>query len=276
MPTVTTPDGVTLHYERHGDAGDPLLLVMGLGSPLEFWEFQTPVLARTHRVCVYDNRGVGKSDKPAGPYEVRTLARDAVAVMDACGFDRAHVVGLSMGGMIAQELAIRHSDRVGALVLAATYAKPDERVKANVSTGSPMGQIDPKQLDPKQMFKMMMSLVLSAEFMVREREWLRSSRDRMLPNFSVEGFLAQMAAVMAHDVVNELDRIEAPTLVMKPGADMLVPPRCSDVLAAAIPDAQLAVFEHASHGFNVEQADKFNRAVLDFVSQHALADAARF
>src|SRR3954470_17870649 len=152
MPETTTPDGVRLSYERHGDAGDPLLLVMGLGSPLEFWEFQTPVLARTHRVCIYDNRGVGKSDKPAGPYDVRTLAKDAVAVMDACGFARAHVVGLSMGGMIAQELAIRHSDRVGALVLAATYAKPDDRVKATVSTGGGIGQLDPAQIEPKQMF----------------------------------------------------------------------------------------------------------------------------
>ena len=272
MAITTTPDGAKLHYERHGDAGDPLLLVMGLGSPLEFWEFQTPVLARTHRVCVYDNRGVGKSDKPAGPYDVRTLARDAVAVMDACGFDRAHVVGLSMGGMIAQELAIRHSDRVGALVLAATYAKPDERVKANVSTGG----FDPKTLEPKQMFKMMMSLVLSAEFMVREREWLRASRDRLLPNFSIEGFLAQMAAVMAHDASEELHHIAAPTLVMKPAADMLIPPKSSDFLAQAIPGAQLATFDNGSHGFNVEQADKFNRAVLDFVSRHAFADGARF
>jgi 3-oxoadipate enol-lactonase len=272
MATTTTTDGVRLRYERHGDAGDPMLLVMGLGSPLEFWEFQTPVLARSHRVCVYDNRGVGSSDKPAGPYDVRTLARDAVAVMDACGFARAHVVGLSMGGMIAQELAIRHSDRVGALVLAATYAKPDDEVKATVSTEG----LDPRGVEPKQIFKMMMSMVLSAEFIARERDWLRATRERMLPNVSVEGFIAQMAAVMAHDATAELHRIEAPTLVMKPAADLLIPPRCSDALAAAIPGAQLVTFEHASHGFNVEQADKFNRAVIDFVSRHALDDAARF
>src|SRR3954468_7524745 len=144
MPVTTTPDGVTLHYERHGDAGDPLLLVMGLGSPLEFWEYQTPVFARTHRVCVYDNRGVGRSDKPAGPYDVRTLADDAVAVMDACGFGRAHVVGLSMGGMIAQELAVRHPERGGALVLAATSAKPDDDVRASTGAG---GGLDPKTID---------------------------------------------------------------------------------------------------------------------------------
>jgi pimeloyl-ACP methyl ester carboxylesterase len=272
MPTTTARDGARLYYERHGDAGDPLLCIMGLGGPLEFWEFQTPVLSRTHRVCVYDNRGVGRSDKPAGPYDVRTLAEDAVAVMDACQFARAHVLGLSMGGMIAQELAIRHSDRVGALVLAATYAKPDDNVRATAGATA----FDPKTVDPKQLFKLMMGLILSPEFIARERDWLRATRDRVLANISVEGFLAQMAATMAHDATAELARITAPTLVMKPAADAMVPPRSSDELARLIPGATLATFEHAAHGFNVEQADKFNRAMLDFFSQHALDDEARF
>jgi 3-oxoadipate enol-lactonase len=269
----TTRDGVRLHYERHGDAGDPLLLVMGLGSPLEFWEFQTPVFSRTHRVCVYDNRGVGRSDKPAGPYDVRTLAGDAVAVMDACGFGRAHVVGLSMGGMIAQELAVRHSDRVGALVLAATYAKPDDEVRATTGGGA---ALDPKTIDPKQLFKLMMGMVLSPEFIARERDWLRAMRDRILPMVSAEGFVAQMAAVMAHDATADLGRIEAPTLILKPANDRLIPPRASDDLQRAIPGATLLTFDQGSHGFNVEQADKFNRAVLDFLAQHALDDESRF
>jgi 3-oxoadipate enol-lactonase len=119
-------------------------------------------------------------------------------------------------------------------------------------------------------------MVLSAEFIQRERDWLRTSRERLLPNFSVEGFIAQMAAVMGHDSTAELSRIEAPTLVLKPAADMLIPPRASDVLAQAIAGAQLLTFDHASHGFNVEQADKFNRAVLDFLAQHSLDDEARF
>ncbi|HEX9101811.1 MAG TPA: alpha/beta hydrolase, partial [Polyangia bacterium] len=110
----------------------------------------------------------------------------------------------------------------------------------------------------------------------RERDWLRATRERILPNISIDGFIAQMAAVMAHDATEELHRIDAPTLVMKPAADMLIPPRASDFLAQAIRGAQLATFDHGSHGFNVEQADKFNRAVLDFVARHPLADAARF
>jgi 3-oxoadipate enol-lactonase len=273
MPT-TTRDGVTLNYERHGDAGDPLLLVMGLGGSLDFWEFQTPVLARTHRVCVYDNRGIGRSDKPKGPYDVRTLADDAVAILDACGFGRAHVVGLSMGGMIAQELAIRHSDRVGALVLAATYAKPDDDVKR--STTMPTSDVDPNAVDPRQLFKMMMGMTLTPEFIAREKAWLRTLLERALTTWTIEGFTAQLAAALAHDATAELGRIEAPTMILQPSADRLIPPRASDELLRLIPGAKLVRFDNGSHGFNVEQADKFNRAVLDFLAQHPIDDEARF
>src|SRR5689334_2988272 len=104
MPSCSASDGTRLYYELHGDeAGEPLLMIMGLGGTLDFWQFQTPVMARTHRVAIYDNRGMGQSDKPAGPYTVPMLADDAVAILDAAGFDRAHVLGMSMGGMIAQE-----------------------------------------------------------------------------------------------------------------------------------------------------------------------------
>lgn len=269
---TTTRDGVKLHYERHGEAGDPLLLVMGLGGSLDFWEFQTPVLARHHQVCVYDNRGVGHSDKPAGPYDVHTLADDAIAVMDACGFARAHVLGLSMGGMIAQDLAVRYSDRVGSMVLAATYARPDEDARKMGAAPA----LDAKTIEPKQMFKLLMSMVLSPEFIARERTWLHATRERMLATFTVEGFIAQLAAVMAHDASADLGRITAPTLVLKPSADKLIPPRASDELAAMIPGATLQTFDHATHGFNVEQPDKFNRAALDFFASHPLADASRF
>lgn len=272
---TTIRDGVTLYYERHGEAGEPMLLVMGLGGTLDFWEFQTPVFARGHRVSVYDNRGVGRSDKPAGPYDVRTLADDAVAILDASGFDRAHVVGISMGGMIAQELAIRHPDRVGTLTLAATYAKPDDDVQGSIAR-SPFDASTPASIDPKQLFRFMMSLVLSPEFIEREKPWLRALRDRVLASWTMEGFVAQLAAVMSHDSTADLHRIAAPTLIMKPAADKLVPPRASDVLAAAIAGAKLVTFDHGSHGFNVEQADKFNRAVLDFVGGHPLDETARF
>jgi 3-oxoadipate enol-lactonase len=267
-------DGVSLYYEQHGDAGDPLLCIMGLGAPLQFWQFQTPAFARTHRVCVFDNRGIGRSDKPKGPYTIRALAEDALAVMDACGFDRAHVLGLSMGGMIAQELALRHPDRLATLTLACTFAKPDDEART-AALNSPIAAAagGGMAIEPVQLFKFMMGLVLTPEFMLREKDWLRSLRDETMGNLSLDGFFAQYAAVMGHDAAAELHTLALPTLVMTGTADLLVPPRCSDELARLIPDAKLLKFEGGSHGFNVEQADKFNRAVLDFLAQHPLSDA---
>jgi 3-oxoadipate enol-lactonase len=273
MPTLSH-DGVNLYYEQHGNAGDPLLCIMGLGASLQFWQFQTPVFARAHRVCVFDNRGIGRSDKPKGPYTIKALAEDALAVMDAAGFERAHVLGLSMGGMIAQELALRHPDRLATLTLACTFAKPDDEARA-AAANSPF---DPSQaggstIDPNQLFKFMMGLVLTPEFIMREKEWLRSLRDDTLGSLSLDGFFAQYAAVMGHDASAELHTLALPTLVMTGTADMLVPSRGSDELARLIPGATLLKFEGGSHGFNVEQADKFNRAVLDFIGAHPLSDS---
>src|SRR4051812_6158418 len=109
-------DGVSIYYEVHGAGGDPLLLLMGLGVDAHGWEMQLAAMAERHRVVLVDNRGVGRSDKPRGPYTTALLAEDALGALDAAGVHRAHVVGLSMGGMIAQELALAHPDRVGALV----------------------------------------------------------------------------------------------------------------------------------------------------------------
>jgi pimeloyl-ACP methyl ester carboxylesterase len=173
-----------------------------------------------------------------------------------------------MGGMIAQQLAIAHPERVGALILAATYARPDPEVRNTAAATA----IDPATVDPRQVFKMMMGVVLTPEFVARERPWLRSLRDRVLANMTVDGFLAQAAATLAHDATADLGRIEAPTLIMMPTADRLVPPAASEELANLIPGAVLQKFDNGSHGFSVEQADKFNRAVLDFLQRHPLDD----
>jgi pimeloyl-ACP methyl ester carboxylesterase len=268
MPTHTTGDGTHLHYELHGDGGDPLLLIMGLGGTIDFWQFQTPVFARAHRVAVYDNRGMGRSDKPKGPYDMPTLAEDALGILDAAGFDRAHVLGISMGGMIAQELALRHPDRVGALMLACTYAKPDDDARMSAGSG-----FDPAAVTPKDLFKMMMGVILSPEFIARERQWLRGMRERVLEGFAMEGFLAQLAATMRHDTTALLGNIAAPTLIITGTADRLIPPASSDVLAELIPGAKLVKLEGGSHGFNVEMPDRFNDEILRFLAAHPLEES---
>src|SRR5712691_12441450 len=119
---------IELYYDEHG-SGDPLLLVMGLAADSAAWMFQVPDFARHHRTIVFDNRGVGRSAKPPGPYTIHEMADDAAGLLDALDIARAHIVGVSMGGMIAQELALRHPQRVRGLVLACTFPEPDVEVE---------------------------------------------------------------------------------------------------------------------------------------------------
>ncbi len=278
--SITQRDGVSLYYEVHG-AGEPLLCIMGLGGNVHFWEFQIPVFAERHRTIVFDNRGAGRSDKPAGPYTIPLLADDAVAVLDAAGVRRAHVIGISMGGMIAQDLVLRYPDRVGALVLAATFARPDDNTRQIAERGagqtgvSPLGMLqggaDLASVDVKKLFRFMMSLILTPEFIQREKEWLRALLERAQAyGFSVEAFLAQVAAVMNHDAAERLKSVKTPTMVLTGTNDLLVPPHHSDELAQLIPGATLLKMEGGTHGFNVERKDEFNQAVLDFLAQHPL------
>ena len=115
----TSRDGVSLYWEERG-AGDPLLLIMGLGVTLEGWSRLAAELADRYRIILFDNRGVGRSDVPPGPYAISTLAADVAAVLDAAGIDAAHVFGVSMGGMIAQEFALAYPSRVRSLILGCT------------------------------------------------------------------------------------------------------------------------------------------------------------
>jgi pimeloyl-ACP methyl ester carboxylesterase len=293
MPTTTTPDGVRLHYEVHGEAGEPVLLIMGLGTDRHLWERQIPAFSARHRVITFDNRGVGDSDRPPGPYSTATLAADALRVLDAVGVARAHVVGLSMGGMIAQRLVLSAPERVGALVLAATYARPDASISAisgdaaatlgakavGGGPASPLamimsGAFDLASLDMRSLFRFLVSLVFSDEFIAREKEWLRQIWQRAAAReLPVHGFLGQVAAVLTHDTTEELRHVTRPTLVLTGDKDRLVPPHHSDELARLIPGARLTKIHGGHHGFNVEQADEFNRAVLDFLAEHPLSSA---
>jgi pimeloyl-ACP methyl ester carboxylesterase len=262
--STTVREGVSLYYEVHGH-GEPLLLIMGLGANAHFWEFQIPAFAERYRTIVFDNRGAGRSDKPAGPYTIQQLADDAVQILEAAGAHRAHVLGLSMGGMIAQDLALRHPERVASLALAATFARPDEQAKTLRMDSA----FDPKTVETKQIFRFMMSMVLSPEFIQREKEWLRGLLEKAQAyGFSVEAFLAQASAVMNHDAAEKLKTLQMPTLVLTGTQDLLVPPHHSDELARLIPGARLVKVEGGTHGFNVERKDEFNQIVLDFFSQH--------
>ncbi len=267
---------IEMYYEEHG-SGDPLLLVMGLAADSTAWMFQLPDFARHYRTIVFDNRGVGRSSKPAGPYTIHQMGDDAAGLLDALDVRRAHVVGVSMGGMIAQELALRHPARVRGLVLACTFPEPDadsERQRqfsvtqlGGRITASGETEIDLSTIDPLAFFQHLLPRVFNQSFIDSELPKLLQVFGGALQwGFSMEAILGQVEAVMGHRTTDRLHRIASPTLVLTGDADLLVSPANSDILARNIPGAKLVKVPGGSHGFNFETPEIFNREVLDFLA----------
>jgi len=259
MPVVSSA-GADIYYQEAGRGdGLPILLLQGLATDHVPWLRHVPVLGREHRLILVDNRGVGRSGKPPGPYSMKQMAADALAVLDAADVARADVVGVSMGGMIAQELALAAPERVHRLVLVCTAARPRE--------GEDVGAAGPDlaQLPIADLMKTLTGLCFSAEFVKRERAYLKELFAGVITWFDLKAFFAQLAAIQAHDTVLRLHAIAAPTLVLTGDCDKMVPPSHSDVLARGIPGARLSVLAGGSHGFHMEAFDWFNREVLDFL-----------
>jgi len=274
MPKVSVGD-IELYYEEHG-SGDPLLLIMGLGADANGWMLQTPEFAKHYKTIVFDNRGVGRSAKPAGPYSIPQMADDAVALLEHLGIERAHVCGVSMGGMISQEVALRHPQRLRSLVLGCTYAKPDAGVMQNSSqSASNLGgaidangnvQIDLSQLDPMMFFQTLLPLTFNPSFIETDLARIMQLFSGSLEfGFDLNAIVAQVQATMAHDTSSRLNQIKMPTLVITGDNDLLIPASNSDYLAEHIPAARLIKVPGGSHAFNLETPDIFNGAVLEFL-----------
>jgi pimeloyl-ACP methyl ester carboxylesterase len=274
--SIANVDSIELFYEEHG-SGYPLLLIMGLAADSTAWLFQIPEFSRHYRTIAFDNRGVGRSSKPPGPYSIHQMADDAKSLLDSLHIDRCHVVGVSMGGMIAQELVLRHPERVRGLVLACTYPEPDAQVeeqrhmslsKFGGSVDAAGGvKIDLSTINPFEFFQNMLPLVFNQEFIVKELPKLMQVFTGALQyGFSLEAILGQVAAVMGHNATDRLHGIQSPTLVIAGDADRLIAPANSDLLARTIPGAKLVKVPGGSHGFNFETPELFNHEVLGFLA----------
>jgi 3-oxoadipate enol-lactonase len=255
-----------LHYEIHGDGpGLPLLLIAGLGGAAQGWlALQVPEFGPRHPCVVYDHRGVGRSEDPGGPFTTADLADDAAALLAACGIERAHVLGAFMGGMVAQELALRHPERVARLVLVGTWARPDAKRRMLIAK-----------------WKAMVGQGLSREVIAWERmlwtlsdETLEQSdlvhpmlqgylRDRF--PMSDATFVRQCDACLGHDTLSRLGQLHHPTLVVCGQEDVLTPPKLARELVGALPDAHLVTIPHAGHLVMAEAAKRFDEIVLQFL-----------
>lgn len=266
MPKVKVGD-IEMYCIEVG-TGEPLVLIMGFGGDHLAWGFQLPALAEHHRVIAFDNRGAGQTDQPDLPYTTRLMADDTVGLMDALGVDRAHVAGVSLGGMIAQELALAHPDRVRSLQLHCTAARLDAYVKALLAAWRTVRANLPFETALRAL-----ALWLFAPATYNERaEFVETLLEQALANphpQSLTGFMRQADALVAHDTVDRLGAIHCPTLVTVGEEDALLPLRFSQQIAQRIPGAALRTLAGAGHVHFWERADAFNQLCLDFLARQA-------
>lgn len=253
--------GVRIYWDEQGE-GEPLLLIMGLAYTSHMWYRSRHVLAAQHRTLAFDNRGVGRSDVPAGPYTIAAMASDAAAVLDAAEVESAHVFGVSMGGMIAQEFALQYPNRVRSLILGCTAAGGPGVVRAEPEAIQMLMTRD--MMSPEQAAEAAVPFIYDS---ATPRERIDEDLAIRRPWFSrPEAYVAQLQAILAWEAYSRLSAIPVPTLVIHGESDRLVPSGNAKLIAQRIPDARLVIIPHASHLFLTDQTEAAHDAILTFLA----------
>jgi pimeloyl-ACP methyl ester carboxylesterase len=262
MPTIRL-DEVEIHYEVHG-TGHPLLLISGLGGGSWSWYGQIPFFREHYRVVAFDNRGAGRSSMPPGPYRMIDLARDAESLLNRLEIGQTLVLGLSMGGMIAQELAISGGRRIQALVLGCTHCGGKHRI-------GPQPEIlqafmNNAGLTQRQILEKNLPFLFSEAF--RQQEPLRIAdylrHQLAAPPQPDTAFRAQLAAIGSFDASDRIAGLQTPALVLTGSADLLVPPGNARILSTLLGNSELVELDGAGHALHVECRDRLNERIHRF------------
>ena len=268
MSTVHV-NGIDLYYEEHGE-GEPLLLIMGWGGNAATWKPQLPGLAERFRVIVFDNRGVARSSSPKAPYSTPQMAEDTLGLLDALDVARAHVFGISMGGMVAQEFALAHPERVDALILGCTSAGGNRSagfadLRGEIADFHELSEDGGPDL---QWFSEFLQRLWTDEALARYDRHLQDflfSMIRFPP--PTHGMRNQAKAIAGHNAYDRLIDIRRPTLVITGEEDGLIHPLNSLALAERIPSGELRLFPELKHAFHLERPDLVNPTIIEFIER---------
>lgn len=268
MPKVST-NGIEMYYEERG-SGEPVICIMGITAPGAVWEAHASVWEKNFRCILGDNRGVGQSDKPQGPYTSAMMADDYAGLMDALGIKKAHIVGCSMGGIIAQQLALRHPEKVKSTILMCTWARLDRYGKAIFDHLKHIKA----HLRPEEMMNYVQLLIFTKPFWdnddcfagVQQGQADAAINPAPQPLHALE---AQASACQTHNVLDELKNIKAPALIIGGKNDIFTPRWMAEELAANIPNNELHLFDNAGHAFHWECLDAFNAKTTEFLLKHS-------
>jgi len=254
-------NGLNINYELSGNEDGPVVIMShSLCTNLDMWYLQMAVLEPGFRVLRYDTRGHGHSDAPDGAYTLDQLADDAMGLLDALGITKFHWVGISMGGMIGQNVALNHADRLQSLVLCDTAAIMPEDVQPlweeRISAAKNQGM--------RPMVKEILQRWFTQSFLGKYPPEVRRITDQILET-PVTGYIGCSEAIRRLDYLERLSEIPIPTLIIVGEEDPGTPVEASEAIHARIPDSQLNIIPSAAHLCNLEQAESFNKILMDFL-----------
>jgi pimeloyl-ACP methyl ester carboxylesterase len=264
MPIIHT-NGIELYYEERG-SGEPLLLIMGITATGSVWEKHSSYWEKDFRCITADNRGVGESSVPEGLYSTKQMADDYAGLLDALQVEKVTVIGVSMGSTIAQQLAIRYPEKIKALVLMCPWARCDNMAKAIFEH-----MVNCKaRLRPDEFVLFIQLLIYSksswhSKELFLEMDEARKNAVTEPPTQTLQGLKGQAAACINHNVLDQLQQIQQPVLVLAGKEDIFTPLWMAKEVAEAIPNAELHVYEEAGHAFHWEKIEDFNLRVKNWV-----------
>lgn len=266
MMRFVQSNGIRLAYEERG-TGDPLVLIMGLGADGQVWDLHAQAYAKRFRCFLVDNRGTGQSDKPRGPYTTAQMADDYAGLIKALGLGKVRVAGISMGGAIAQQLALRHPDVVRSLVLVCTWAKCDEYARAIFQHFAKARAA----LKPEDFVQLLQLWIWTPAYMqanlaeLVQAQRAAASDDAWMP---LAAFEAQCVACIEHDTTNEVHKIDVPTLLTVGTHDIFTPMRFSEYLHERIASSELRLFAGGGHVHHWEALEEFNQATTQWLLEN--------
>jgi aminoacrylate hydrolase len=269
MPFAKAPNA-EIHYEFAGN-GEPLMLVAGLGGAASYWQPNLDAFAKNYRVLLHDHRGTGKSTPAEMEYTVELMAEDLLAVMDAAGLEKAHLVGHSTGGSIGQVLAAKAPERIASLVLYASWSEMDPQMQMCLETRRrilrTMGEAEYHRATP---------IFLYPPYYVRDRKSaLDAEIEAAIKNSPSKTILdARVTGIMKFDGLQYLDKIKCPTMVLVAEDDILTPPYLSDQMAERLRSPTIVKLLRGGHAVSRVEPALFNKTVLNFLSQHSIKEIA--
>lgn len=269
MPTVALRTGITMNYERSG-SGEPVLLVMGTAGSLGLWQSVTASLAERHDVIAFDNRGLGGTERGRGDMTVAGLAEDTAALLEALEVERAHVIGWSLGSAIGQELALGHPERVASLVLYGTWGRADGFQRAVITAlRHPWASAE--------MDDAFAALGMAFSPQLLDSPDYPAMLEQLAPLFpqtegQIRATVEQWDADLAHDALDRLGQVAAPTLVVVGEQDLLTPHWQSEAVAKLIPDARFERLDGpgSSHALHLERTEEWLELISGFLREHPL------